>query len=96
MPSPAGWPELPCVRCGRRTAGIDFGERCPDCTAELRARARILGSRSAVVATLAVALWAAFGVPSNPLARAYAWMAVLATYLIVRRIVERVAMEVLK
>lgn len=96
MPSPAGWRELPCRRCGRRTEGIGFGDLCPDCSAEVRGRADRLGRRSALVATGLVALWGIFGISRTPLARTYAAAAVIATYLIVRRVVQRVAQEVLK
>lgn len=96
MPSPVGWPELPCARCGTRIAGIDFGEICPECAAALQARAGQLGRRSALAATVVVALWGIFGISRAPLARTYAAAAVIATYLIVRRVVERIALEVLK
>ncbi|MGH7590640.1 MAG: hypothetical protein ACREL2_04320 [Gemmatimonadales bacterium] len=96
MPSPVGWPELPCARCGNRTAGIDFGELCPDCTMALKAQAGKLGRRAALAATAVVALWGIFGISRAPLARSYAAAAVIATYLIVRRVVERIALEMLK
>jgi hypothetical protein len=96
MPSPAGWRELPCARCGRRVEGIGFGELCPDCAEARRARADRLGRRSALAATAVVALWGIFGISRAPLARTYAAAAVIATYLIVRRVVQRVAQEVLK
>jgi hypothetical protein len=96
MPSPVGWPELPCARCGARIAGIDFGELCPECTAELKRQAGTLGRRAALAATVGVALWGIFGISRAPLARTYAAAAVIATYLIVRRVVERIALEVLK
>lgn len=96
MPSPAGWRELPCARCGKRTEGIDFGELCPDCKGEIHGRADRLGRRSALAATLLVALWALVGISRAPLARMYAAAAVIATYLIVRRVVQRIALEVLK
>ncbi|MGH7590137.1 MAG: hypothetical protein ACREL2_01750 [Gemmatimonadales bacterium] len=96
MPSPVGWPELPCARCGRRTPGIDFGQTCPDCTAAVRAQAGKLARRAALAATVAVALWGIFGISRAPLARSYAAAAVIATYLIVRRVVERIALEMLK
>ncbi|MGH7590119.1 MAG: hypothetical protein ACREL2_01660 [Gemmatimonadales bacterium] len=96
MPSPVGWPELPCARCGRRTPGIEFGAICPDCTAALKARAGKLGRRAALAATVVVALWGIFGISRAPLARSYAAAAVIATYLIVRRVVERIALEMLK
>ncbi|MFI5236087.1 MAG: hypothetical protein ACHQXA_10275 [Gemmatimonadales bacterium] len=96
MPSPAGWAELPCGRCGARTAGIDFGELCPDCRALIKHQARRLARRSALAATAAVTLWALFSISRAPLARFYAAVAVIATYLIVRRVVERIAREVLK
>lgn len=96
MPSPVGWPELPCARCGARTAGIDFGELCADCKADVQVRAARLGRRAALAATGLVALWGIFGVSRAPLARMYAAAAVIATYLIVRRVVERVAREAFK
>lgn len=96
MPSPAGWRELPCARCGRRTEGIDFGDLCADCNGEIHRRADRLGRRAALAATAAVALWALLGISRAPLARMYAAAAVIATYLIVRRVVQRIALEVLK
>lgn len=88
-------PEVPCPRCERRVAGLAWGDLCPDCLAERRRRASLLSQRISLPAALAVAAWALIRMPSAPMARVYAGIAILATYVIVRRIVHHVAMEYL-
>jgi hypothetical protein len=96
MPSPAGWAEVPCARCGTRVAGIDFGEFCPTCAADRDARARKLSHRISLSAAVLVALYVLLFVPRYGLAQAYGWIAVVATLMIVRRVTIRVAREFLK
>ena len=96
MPSPAGWAEVPCAKCGRRISGLPWGELCPDCLAERKRRASRLAGRISLAATGLMAAYVALRVPADPMARLYAAIAVLATYIIVRRIATRVAMEYLK
>lgn len=96
MPSPAGWAEVPCARCGARTPGIGFGELCPACAALRDARARRLAYQVSLGATLLVVLYVVFFVPRYGLAQAYGWIAVVATLMIVRRVTFRVAREFLK
>ncbi len=96
MLSPSGLPEVPCAKCGRRLAGLPWGELCPECRTEREARASRLGRRISLAATVLMAAYVALRVPADPTARLYAGIAALATYIIVRRIVTRVAMEYLK
>lgn len=96
MLSPSGLPEVPCAKCGRRFPGLPWGELCPECRAERQARANRLGHRISIAATLLMAAYIALRVPADPTARLYAGVATLATYIIVRRIASRVAMEYLK
>lgn len=96
MPSPAGWAEVPCAKCGTRTPGIDFGEYCPACAAARDARAHQLARRVAWGATALVLVYVWSGVPAGGLARIYGYIAVVATLLIVRRVTFRVAREFLK
>ena len=96
MPSPAGWAEVPCAKCGSRTPGIDFGEYCPTCGAERDRRAKRLSLVVSVVATVSALVYVVFFVPRYPLAQAYGWIAVIATLMIVRRVSFRVAREFLK
>ncbi len=96
MLSPSGLPEVPCAKCGRRLAGLPWGALCPECRAEREARASRLGRRISLAATVLMAVYVALRVPADPAARLYAAIAALATYIIVRRIVTRVAMEYLK
>jgi hypothetical protein len=96
MLSPSGLPEVPCAKCGRRLAGLPWGELCPDCRAQLEKRASRLGHRISLAATVLMAAYVALRVPADPTARLYAGIAALATYIIVRRIATRVAMEYLK
>jgi hypothetical protein len=96
MPSLGGLPEVPCVRCQRRFRGLPWGEMCPDCLAERKRRASRLASRISLAASVLMAAYVAVRVPGDPMARLYGGIAVLATYIIVRRIATLVAMEYLK
>jgi hypothetical protein len=95
VPSLSGLPEVPCARCERRVRGLRWGDLCPDCLAEREGRARKLARRISLAATVLMAAYVAVRVPAAPMARLYGAIAVLATYIIVRRIVIRVAMEYL-
>jgi len=91
-----GSPDVPCLTCGKRVYGIAWGTDCPDCHALRKARADRLGGRVALVATLLMGLYVWFRVPPEPaLGRIYGAIAVLVTYVVVRRIVSRTAMEYL-
>jgi hypothetical protein len=96
MLSRSGLPEVPCAKCGRRIEGLPWGELCPDCRAERERRASRLAGRISLAATVLMAAYVALRVPTDPTARLYSAIAVLATYIITRRIVTRVAMEYLK
>jgi hypothetical protein len=96
VPLLSGLPEVPCVRCQRRVRGLGWGELCPDCLGERKARARRLAGRISLAATVLMAAYVALRVPADPMARLYGAIAVLATYIIVRRIATQVAMEFLK
>lgn len=96
MRSLGGLPEAPCARCERRVRGLQWGDLCPDCMAERRRRASRLASRISLAATVLMAAYVAIRLPGAPMARLYGGIAVLATYIIVRRIVTLVAMEYLK
>jgi hypothetical protein len=96
MLSRSGLPEVPCAKCGRRLSGLRWGELCPDCLAERKGRASRLARRISLAATVLMAAYVALRVPADPTARLYAGIALLATYIIVRRIATRVAMEYLR
>jgi hypothetical protein len=63
--------------------------------AERKTRARRLAARISLAATVLMAAYVAIRVPGAPMARLYGGIAVLATYIIVRRIATLVAMEYL-
>jgi len=86
MLSRGGLPEVPCAKCERRVIG----------RAERSKRASRLANRISLAATLLMGLYVAFSMPHDPMARVYGAIAVLATYIIVRRVVSRVAMEIMK
>ena len=88
-----GLPEVPCARCGERVAGLPWGELCPACRVRRKRRASRLANRISLAATLLMGLYVAFRMPPDPMARLYGAIAVLATYIIVRRIAARVALE---
>ena len=96
MPLSSGLPEVPCVRCGNRIRGLGWSELCPDCRAERKRRASWLAGRISLAATVLMAAYVALRIPAAPMARLYGGIAVLATYIIVRRIATLVAMEYLK
>ncbi len=91
-----GLPEVPCARCGERIAGLPWGELCPACRAQRLRRASRLANRISLAATVLMGLYVAFRMPSDPMARLYGAIAVLATYIIVRRIAARVALETMQ
>jgi hypothetical protein len=96
VPLPSALPEVPCARCGRRIRGLGWGELCPECLRERKLRARKLASRISLAATVLMAAYVAIRVSAAPMARMYGAVAVLATYIIVRRIATQLAMEFLK
>lgn len=93
MLSPSGSAEVPCAGCGARVPGLVWGDSCLDCRHRRAARASRLARRISLPATLLVALYVAFRVPPLPLARVYGLIAVLVTYIVVRKVVYRVALE---
>jgi hypothetical protein len=96
MLSRGGLPEVPCASCGRRVIGLPWGDLCPQCRAERSRRASRIANRISLAATLLMGLYVAFRMPPDPMARIYGAVAVLATYIIVRRIASRVAMETMR
>jgi len=96
MPSLGGSPEVPCAKCGKRVARIGWGDLCPECRLEREARAKKISSRAALAATILMGLYVMLRVPADPTARLTSVLAVLATYVIVRRIAGRLAMEFMK
>jgi hypothetical protein len=96
MPSFGGSPEVPCAKCGKRVPRIAWGELCPDCRWEREGRAKKISSRAALAATLLMGLYVILRVPADPTARLTSVLAVLATYMLVRRIAGRLAMEFMK
>lgn len=96
MLSPSGSAEVPCVRCGTRIAGLPWGEVCAECRHQRAARASHLARRISLPATLLVALYVILRVPPLPLARVYGIVAVLVTYIVVRKVVHRVALELIR
>jgi hypothetical protein len=93
--SPGGLPEVPCAKCERRVRGLGWGELCPDCLAERKRRASRLANRISLAATALMAAYVALRVSAAPMARIYGGIAVVATYIIIRRIATQVAMEYL-
>jgi hypothetical protein len=95
MLSPSGWGEVPCTRCGTRVQGLGWGELCPACRSERTRRANRLASRISLPATLLVGLYVVIRMPAYPLARVYGVIAIVVTYIVVRKVVQRVAIELL-
>ncbi len=96
MRSPSGSAEVPCARCGARIAGLAWGEICSECRNRRATRASRLARRISLPATLLVAVYVILRVPPLPLARVYGLIAVLVTYIVVRKVVYRVALELIQ
>jgi hypothetical protein len=96
MPLLGGLPEVPCARCGERIAGLPWGELCPHCRAERSRRASRVANRTSLAATVLMGLYVALRMPPDSMARLYGAIAVVATYIIVRRVAARVALEMIK
>jgi hypothetical protein len=77
-------------------AGLPWGELCPQCRAERSRRASRIAHRISLAATALMGAYVAFRMPPDPMARLYGAIAVLATYIIVRRVSGRVAMEMIR
>ena len=90
--SPDGWGEFPCVRCGKRVDGLRPGDRCTACRWEREERASQVGRKAALLAVVLYGVWALVARPASPV-----WLVAMgapATYLFVRLLVSRIAVEV--
>lgn len=95
MPSPAGWHEVPCVECGERVAGIDFGDRCRACQGRRAKRVARISRRVSLAVTAVVAAWVLTRPVTSPTGQWAGVIAVPVAYLLTHMIVSRLAMEVL-
>lgn len=89
-------PEVPCVVCGQRVPGLGWGERCRDCQGRRKRRANRLARRISLLTALAVAVILTYRAPPGTDARLWIGIGVVTTFLLVRVIVIRVAMEFLR
>ncbi len=99
MPSLSGLPEIPCPKCGRKDASAVVGDICVLCRVEILERANRIGRRGALLSTLLMAVYVWIRIPrggTSALPQMYGVIAVAATYIIMYRIISRVAFEVLK
>lgn len=94
MRSFVGSPEVPCARCGTRTEGLAWGAECPACIKRTRQRASRLAGRISLLATLLLGVYLWLRMPKDPSFRVVGGITIVVTYLLVRQIVSRVAMEV--
>lgn len=97
MRSPLDSAEVPCIRCQERVIGLAWGERCPRCRKERKRRASRIARRISLVAALLVAIGMGLrgGGPVTEDSRIYIGIGALATFLLVRMIALRIAMEFL-
>jgi hypothetical protein len=77
-------------------AGLPWGELCPDCRAERQQRASRLARWIALAATALAAVYVWSRTPADPMGRYYGLLAIVVTYILVRRIAARIAMEMMK
>jgi len=98
MPSRAGWPtDAPCIDCGRRTEGLLLGERCPVCQLRRERHASRVAGRIALGAAILMAAYLLLRpLPGGGMSgRVYAGVAILITYLLVRKIAAVIAIQML-
>jgi hypothetical protein len=96
MLSPAGsLPEVPCVRCHERIAGLAWGDRCPRCVALRRTRARSIARRLSLLAALVTAILLGWTTTPGPNQRIWIGIGTMASFFFIRIIALRVAMELL-
>jgi len=94
MPSRLGSPpEVPCVSCGERVAGLAWGERCPACRARIRRTATRLARRISLLAALITALILGSRIPPGDNTRLWIGAGTLAVFALVRVIAQRVLEE---
>jgi Zn finger protein HypA/HybF involved in hydrogenase expression len=98
MPSPLASlePPVPCARCLRKIPRLKWGDLCPDCEAQLRARAIPAARSISMGAALLVVGYALFRIPLGPASRVWVAAVAIGTYFLVRKIVLQVAVEVLR
>ena len=89
-------PPVPCARCLNKVPHLKWGDLCPECTAELRARATPIARRISIFAALLVIAYAWFQITLTPSNRVWVGGIAIGTYFLVRRIVTQIAMEVLR
>ena len=96
MPSRAGWPtEAPCIDCGKRTEGLLLGERCPMCQLQRERQASRVAGRVALGAAVVMAGYLFLRPLPGTSGRVYAGVAILITYLLVRKIATVIATQLL-
>ncbi|MBS1241363.1 MAG: hypothetical protein H6R40_790 [Gemmatimonadetes bacterium] len=96
MLSPAGHqPEVPCVRCHERVAGLAWGDRCPRCLSLRRTRAKSIARRISLLTALLTAILLGWTTTPGPNQRMWIGIGTLASFFFVRLIALRVAMEFL-
>ena len=102
MQSYGGWrpdlvalPEVPCVRCGERIPGLAWGERCPACLTERKRRARRIARRISLFTALLTAVMLGWRMTVDENSRIWIGIGTLSTFLLVRVIAMRLAMEFL-
>jgi hypothetical protein len=89
-------PPVPCARCLKKAPGINWGDLCPECLAELRHRATPIARRISILAALLVVGYAWFQISLTPNSRVWVAGIAIGTYLLVRKIVTQIAIEVLR
>lgn len=96
MRLPSGFAEVPCARCGAFTPGLAFGDLCPACHKVTTARANRVARLISLAVTALCAAYVAQRLPPTPTARLWAAAGAVLLYLVMRRVVRKVAMQLLR
>lgn len=89
-------PKVPCAGCLTRVAGLQWGDLCPDCTAELRRRASSRARYISLLVCLLVVWYAWLRIALTPSTRVWLAGIVVATYFLTRKIATQIAMDLMR
>jgi hypothetical protein len=83
------------VQCDRREVGLAWGDYCSVCREERSRRANRLAQRVGIAGAGLLAAWLIWRTPNQLLPRIFAAASVLLLYVVLRRLVSRVAMDLM-
>jgi predicted PurR-regulated permease PerM len=83
------------VQCERREVGLAWGEYCSVCREERSRVANRIARRVAIAGAVLLAAWLIWRTPNQLVPRIFAAASVLLLYVVLRRLVSRLAMDLM-